>query len=203
MPKERGLPRITATRTCGAVAMAGAILPIPADVISWLLAEGYNPIRQSISALAVGPSSWLIDLGLWSFVLACLAMAFGFWSIDRGDRFLRRGGFALAFLAADVGLIALLNEYAGRGNAAANLHAWAVYALGVLFAVAVLLPVSGLRHRAPGLATFSLGIGIAWIVLCPLYLLSPESWNGAFERFLALAMLAWLYAAGRNLMRRL
>lgn len=51
-------------RFCGGVGLAGALAEVPADVVSWLLAHDDSPVSQTISAQAVGPSSWLIDVGL-------------------------------------------------------------------------------------------------------------------------------------------
>lgn len=117
-------------RVCGIVALVAAALPVPCDIVSWLLAENYSPARNSISALAVGPSRWLIDLGLWCFVLASLAVAVGLWAWRIRARFWMPAIVSLALAGICVGIIARANEYAGTSNPGANLHLWAVVALG-------------------------------------------------------------------------
>ena len=179
-------------RGCGILGLAGCAVPIPADVISWVIAGNYNPVSQSISALAVGPSSWLIDLGLWAFVVGCLAVAAGIWALRLPARPWLLSGLAVLLLAVDVGVIAQLNQYAGQENIRGDVHTWAVYALWPLVALAALFAAPGLERIAEGEGRASQWIGIAWIVLCQIYLVLPTSWNGAFERFLALLMLGWI-----------
>ena len=189
-------------RVCGIVALVAAALPVPCDIVSWFLAENYSPVRNSISALAVGPSSWLIDLGLWCFVLASLAVAVGLWAWRIRARFWTPAIVSLALAGVCVGIIARANEYAGTSNPGANLHMWAVAGLGLFFALAALLAVPGLRLIADGLGRFSLWIGMIWVVLCPVYWFGvPNDWSGAVERLLALVMLTWLIAMARRLRR--
>ena len=189
----------TLLRICGTVGIIAGVFPIAADVVSWLLADGYNPVAQSVSALAVGPSSWLIDLGLWSFVLACLTVAVGLWTWMSDERLANATAAALILVGVCVGVVARVNQYAGTDNPNANVHLWAVCLLGASFALTSFLAAQALGRHSPGLARFSLGIAIAWVVICPIYWFFTDAWSGAVERLLALLMVGWLVALARRL----
>ena len=189
-------------RIGGGIGMICAITPIPCDAISWILADSYNPISQSISNLAVGASSWLIDAGLWFFAAGCVAVAAGLWSLRIEARYWTAALVALMLTGVAVAVIARVNDYAGQVNPGINLHIWAVVGVGLFFLLTAWLSVPGLRHVSRGLASFSLGVGAVWIVLAPLYwFVAPDDWSGAVERLLALVMLAWLARASHFLRR--
>lgn len=189
-------------RTCGLIGVTGALLAIPADVLSWFLAEDYNPMAQTISALAVGPSNWLIDLGLWAFALACLAVGTGLLALGLPTGFWRVAALAAMGMGAAVAIISFVNGYAGQENAGANLHQGSVFALYVLFPEAALGSRSGLESLSEGAADTSRLAGGAWLVLAPLYYLwFPSGWAGAFERTLALLMVVWLVVVAWQLRR--
>lgn len=187
-------------RALGALGLFGAIFPIFADVISWFLAEDYNPLARSISALAVGPSSWLMDAGLWAFVLACFSVAAGLWMMHVEARYWTGALISLVLLGIDVGVIAGVNDHAGTQNIGANVHAWAVYFIAFLFAAVAFLTLPGLKRISDKLSQRSLWLGILWIILGIVYLwFVPNGWSGAVERALALVMLIWLGSNSRIL----
>lgn len=190
----------TLLRFCGIIGLIGAVFPVAADVTSWILAENYNPVAQSISSLAVGPASWLVDLGLWAFAAGCLAVAVGLWGWLGKTRYRTAAVFSLVLLAICVGIVAQLNEYAGTDNLAANIHLWATCGVGVFFALASLLAVSGLRTRSASLGRLSMILGVAYIIICPIYWFFTHEWSGAVERLLALIMLIWIGTISRAML---
>lgn len=187
-------------RICGALGLSAALLPIMADMLSWLLAKEYNPITQTISALAVGPSSWLIDIGLLLFALSCAAVSTGMLALRLPQAAWRVAEITIIGSGLTVAVITFVNQYAGQQNAGANIHMVMVFALYGLFAVAALAAAAGLRDLNDGAATFSRLAGFAWIVLAPVYYIwFPAGWAGAFERVLVLLMIAWLAMVAREL----
>ena len=188
-------------RTCGTIGLVGCIGVVACDLTAWAVVEGYNPASQSISALAAGEASWIIDLGLWLFAAACTGLAIGVfrWRLD--GAYWTAAGIALALLGIDVAAIALLNEYAGQENTGADAHRYAVYALWLLFALACLLVVPGLGALHRSSARLSRNVGIAWIVLAPLLLFVPADLYGAYERFLGLILVGWVAAMSSLLLR--
>ncbi|KAI9132269.1 hypothetical protein ON05_001970 [Acaryochloris sp. CCMEE 5410] len=105
------------------------------------------------------------------------------------------GTAMLMLLGIDVLLISEHNKYAGRADiSGAAIHIYCVYALGILFTLIPILLAFGLRNVHPRWFTFSLGIGIAWAILSPIFFFVPTAWDGAYERFLALLMISWVIA---------
>lgn len=195
-------PNPNLLRVCGTIGLICAGVPIVTDIISWFLARGYSPVENSISKLAVGPSSWMMDVGLWVFAAGCVAAAIGLWAWRVHAKYWTGAILSLVLLAICVVIIAGVNEYAGPRNEGTNLHLWAVCGVGVFFALTALLALPGLRMLSDSLARFSMALGVAWVVLAPLYWFAvPDGWNGAFERLLALMMLAWLAVVSQRLRR--
>ncbi|MFN7025047.1 MAG: DUF998 domain-containing protein [Pseudorhizobium sp.] len=179
--------------------IVGVAFAVVADVVSWFLAEGYDPIRMTISTLAVGRASWLIDLGLLSFAASCVLTAAGLATT------LPKGGIQLVawlsflLLGADVAWISFLNEYAGSSNAAADLHTWGVYALYVLFAVGAFSAASSIGRSDASAASHLRLLGLLWVVLGPVYYFwYPSAFLGAFGRLLALLMILCVVAVARS-----
>ena len=182
-------------RTCGAIGIAGVLIVIAADVLSWFIAEGYSPISQSISALAVGRASWLIDLGLWAFALACVAVGGGMLGLGVPARGWRLASIATVTIGFEVAVVAMANQYAGSENPGANVHTLAIALLYLSFGAAALAGRPGLQHLGSSAAGYSRTAGWIWIILAPIYYFwYPSGWAGLFERALALLMLVWLLA---------
>ncbi|WP_167767247.1 DUF998 domain-containing protein [Jannaschia formosa] len=179
--------------TCGALGVVGALVPIATDVLSWPLAESYSPVSQSISALAVGRASWLIDLGLWIFALGCFAVGTGMFALRPLAAPWLIAAVATITIGIEAATVAVVNEYAGSKNAGADIHSWAIWLLYPSFAVAALGGRRRLRDLSSLAARYSLAAGWIWIVFAPVYYFwYPSGWAGAFERGLAILMIAWL-----------
>nr|WP_280819026.1 DUF998 domain-containing protein [Tianweitania sediminis] len=180
--------------------MAGAVFPIVADVLSWFIADSYSPLSQTISDLAVGDASWLMDLGLLVLALACLLIGVGLLSLRTKTRNLRIAGIATIAIGAEVALIAMVHQYAGTENTGADFHSWANYLLYASFATAALAGASGLRTLDSSVAGYSRVIGWIWVVAAPVYYFwFPSGWAGFLERALAALLLAWLIMVAAEL----
>lgn len=189
-------------RGAAMVAMLSCAFVALADVVAWALLVGnYSPMRETISALAVGAGSWLLDLGLWVFAFGCLALGYGMFRWYFRDRAWRVAAVAVMLLCPVIGTIALFNEYAGQRNAGANVHLIAVFALGFLVAAAAFLTVPALKLFDTRLARRSLIFAFAWVILAPLFFVVPNAWNGGYERFLALMLLGWIVTTSSILVR--
>lgn len=190
-------------RRAAALAILSCVLVALADIVSWVLfVEDYNPINKTISALAVGAGSWLLDLGLWTFAGGCVALGLGMFRRRLGNWTWLLAAIAVLLLGPVIGVIAFFNEYAGQQNAGANIHLNAVYSLGVLVALAAIFVVPGLRVLDRRLARRGLIFGVAWVILAPLFFVVPGGWSGGYERGLALMLLGWITAMSFLLLRR-
>lgn len=183
-------------------AIASCAIVALADIVAWTLLVGnYSPISETISALAVGDGSWLLDLGLWAFAFGCLALGYGMSRWYFRDRAWMIAAVAVMLLCPVIGTIAFFNEYAGQHNAGADIHLIAVYALGFLVAAAAFLMTPALKLFDERWSRQSLIFAIAWVILAPLFFVVPNAWNGGYERFLALMLLGWIVTTSSILVR--
>lgn len=184
-------------------AIVSCVVVALADIVTWgLLIENYNPFSKTISALAVGTGSWLLDLGLWTFAAGCVGLGFGMFRRHLGGLTWLLAAIAVMLLGPVIGVIAFFNEYAGKQNAGADIHLNAVYTLGVLVAAALLLVVPTLKIISNRLGRRGVVFAIAWLILAPLFFVVPDGWKGGFERGLALMLLGWVTATSFLLLSR-
>lgn len=182
--------------------MLGSFAVVAANIIGILLVEQHNPISETISKLAIGDYAWIQDLGLDLFAISLFAIAIGLFKWSVGGWRWQTGAFLLILLCFDILVIAEHNQYAGQDNSGANIHIHAVYVLGLLVALAALLLGFDLRRISRNWSRFSIGLSIVWTVLGPIFFVVPTSWNGAYERFVALIMVTWVVALSGLLIQR-
>ncbi|WP_349368197.1 DUF998 domain-containing protein [Salinarimonas sp.] len=199
MTARRGdQPRVAWT---GAVAAAGAAILIVTDLVGSALAPNYDPIADSISDLAAGRLSWIQDVGLVAFAIGLAALAIGLARTGEG-RLWTAGVVFLALVAADVAVIAVHDEYGDREPGGLVFHLELVYLLGGLFAATTLCLAPGLWRESRARGAFDGAIAGLWIVLAPIFFFVPTRLDGAYERGLALLVLAWTFGMARRLARR-
>lgn len=179
---------------CGWLGILGCISVVVTDIIGIIVVDNHNPISETISSLAITDYAWIQDSGLDLFALAFAACATGLLLINLGDWKWKTGSFMLLLLAVDILLIAEHNQYAGREGVGASIHIYCVYVLGVLFTLAPFLISFGLSELKGSWSRYSLGTAIAWAALCPIFFFVPDSWDGAYERFISLIVIAWVAA---------
>lgn len=182
--------------------MLGSFAVVAANIIGILLVEQHNPISETISKLAIGDYAWIQDIGLDLFAISLFAIAIGLFKWSVGGWRWQTGAFLLILLCFDIFVIAEHNQYAGQDNSGANIHIHAVYVLGLLVALASLLLGFDLRRISRNWSRFSIGLSIVWTVLGPIFFIVPTSWNGAYERFVALIMVTWVVALSGLLIQR-
>jgi hypothetical protein len=61
----------------GIAGLFGAVSMVATDVIGILVRPGYNPVSQSVSELALGPTGWIQDLGMFLGGAGAIACAAG------------------------------------------------------------------------------------------------------------------------------
>jgi hypothetical protein len=187
---------------CGILGMLGCLGAIAANIAGIIVVERHDPIRETISKLAIGKYAWIQDLGLDLLAVALVALAVGLYAWNLGQWRWKMGAALLVLLGVDVILIAEHNQYAGREGVGASIHIYCVYALGLLFALSTLLLAFGLRKIGRRWFRFSLGTSMIWTILGPIFFFVPTSWDGAYERFVALIMLTWVVAISWLLVRQ-
>lgn len=187
---------------CGIIGLLGCFGAIVTDIIGILVVEKHNPISETISSLAITKYAWIQDTGLVLFafgIIAC-AIALSRWRINKVKW--KIGTLLLLFLGVDIVLIAQHNQYAGREGIGAAIHLRCVIVMAVLFTLTGILLASGLRKAHRNWYRYSMATAIFWLVLSPIFFIMPTHIDGAYERFIALIMIAWVAAISWILIRQ-
>ncbi len=179
---------------CGVLGLAGTLAAVLADLIGIIVRDGYNPIAQTISDLAIGDYAWIQDYGLDAYAVGVLACGIALFRWRAGGKWWIATAVLLGLLSVDVLLIAEHNQYAGRPGRGAAIHLQLVIILGLLFTLIPLSFAIGLRSLDKRWFRFSLGITIGWLIMGPVFFVVPDAWDGGFERLVSLLMIAWTVA---------
>lgn len=186
-------------RWLGALALFSAAAFIASDVALWLLTPGYNPIADTISDLAAGRLSWVMDAAIVLFAIGVLALASGFVLRDDEDAKSWLVRIGLLLLALTMLPLALLENYAKRSQEGLVLHPYLVTLFGVL--VAALLwfaPSKAERRRFPLDPRLFAAV---WVLAAPFLDFVPDAIQGLYERALMWMLMAAVAVAALRLLR--
>jgi hypothetical protein len=176
---------------CGSLAILGCLWVAIADLSAGFIVNDYNPIRETISDLAAGQRSWILDIGLQVFAggLAACAAGLYLWKLD-GLRW-KIACVLLGLVSLSIVVIARHNAYGDNVPTGIEFHVYLVYFLGIAFGVLMWLMGHGLQKVSNRWMLFSRGFALIWLVLGPLFFFVPDAWNGLYERGLGFLMLVW------------
>ena len=182
---------------CGIVGIAGSSIAIITDFIGAAVVDGYNPIRQTISDLAIGDYGWIQDIGLNLYAISLLICAIALWRWNLGDWRWRLGSVLLFLLSIDIIVISEHDQYANlAGSSGRSIHLYAVYVLGILFPLTCIAFSFGLRQISRKWWYFSYIIVALWVIFGPPFFQIPTALDGLYERFVAVILLIWTTAMG-------
>jgi hypothetical protein len=194
----------------GIVALSGMVGPLVlgiAGVTAAFSHPGYDPIRESISSLALTPMGWLQSIGFLVFGLLTEVFVVGFFfSIRRGR------GFALGIavlVCAGFGLLllgAFQTDPVGTSHTIeGTIHSVAAAIVLWLFPIACLLIAPSLRHDPywKNLYVYTIITGVFAFLLLIVLLWLPVhlSWFGLYERILVASMVIWVEVMAIRLLR--
>lgn len=189
----------------GAVGLAGAVVALAADAAAWLIHPSFDPMSETISDLAAGRYAIVSDIGLYALAGGMAALALGLWRLSdpaaAGGALWRAGCGAMVLAAIAIVLIGAYSEYGDGDLGGFEIHKELVIGLGLSQAAAPLLLAPGLARFGPGWRNVSLAFAALWLVAAPPFFFVPTSIDGGYERLVALAMVAWIGALGRLLVR--
>ncbi|GAB5491212.1 MAG: hypothetical protein Phog2KO_14270 [Phototrophicaceae bacterium] len=176
----------------GVVGLLGLLSAIVTDIIGGIVVNDYNPISETISDLAAGQNSWIHDTGLQLAGVGIIACAVGlyFWHLDGWRWRIACGLFAL--LGVDLIAIAARNVYGDGVSTGIEIHIYLVLFLGFTISIVSWLIARGFRNIGEKWDYVNRGMAIAWLLLAPIFFIVPDSWNGAYERFLGFMLIAWI-----------
>ncbi|MEE4350327.1 MAG: DUF998 domain-containing protein [Pacificimonas sp.] len=178
------------------------ILAVLGDVAAILSVDNYSPVRDTISELAAVDGSRFEDPAILALALALfLTMVLLAVRKGGGAKWLTGLGFLL-LCSIVVALMALWNAYDAPGGAmregsfALSAHRKLVWILGGAFFGAATLLADRLKAiGAPWREKASLGLAFLWLVTAPIFFFVDTGIDGAYERGLALIVIAWLWIA--------
>lgn len=180
---------------CGVAGIVGSVISVIADFIGIAVVNGYNPISQTISDLAMGPYAWIQDVGLNLYAIGLVACAIALWRWNLGDWRWRLGAALLAVISVIILIISEYDQYANLPNSSGmSIHLYSVYALGILFPATCFLLGFGLRRLGRMWRRFSWATAVVWVIFAPAFFKMPTAVDGLYERFVSLILLAWSIA---------
>ena len=185
-------PQPTLAYAAAILALIALGIAILADVVAGFIVQDYSSIRETISDLAAGQRSWILDYGLQigAIGIMVLAVALRQWKLDT----LRWevGTLGLLLLGVDIIVIARRNVYGDNDPSGTPIHIYLVLVLGILFPLVCWLLAKGLGHLDKRWEQFSKGVAVVWLLFAPIFFIVPDAWDGAYERGIAGILLTWL-----------
>jgi len=176
------------------VALIGCATTVLLHLLTLSLGQ-HDAVSEPIARLGTGAGSDVHALGLLSFTLAHLALAYILYRPDAGR--LYRAGIGLIVVAGLL-LLALVPGLIGSDSASTGVLWLVASVVGV--AMGLMVPRLWRTHRTA--AWFDLACLVAWVVLAPAFVLVPPDMLGAYERSVAVLYTAWLAGLALLLYRR-
>lgn len=205
----RDLPHLPATQEqpfllifLGGLGVVGTAASALAVAVASLVVPDHDWMSETISDMAAGPLKILTDCALYGFAAALVATGMAASHAHLGGARWSVGTVSLGILAAIVTIIAARDEYGDGDTVGVTVHAELVYALGVLFLVAMITMAPGAAHHSQRLRRTLLTLGFAWAVSAPIFFFVPTSIDGLFERGVGLIAAAFVICLGWTFLRR-
>jgi len=180
------------------IATSAALIGCSVTVLLHLLTlrmGQHDAVAEPIARLGSGEGSEFHALGLLSFTLAHLALAYVLYRPEAG-RLYRTGVWLIG--VAGVLLLALVPGAPLAGAAGSGVLWLVASTVGV--AMGLMVPRLWRTHRTA--AWFDLACLAAWVALVPVFALVPPDMIGAYERTVAVLYTVWLAGLALLLYRR-
>jgi hypothetical membrane protein len=202
---SRGVSRRGLVRGLGLASIAGCVMVALTDVIGVLLHPGYNPLKNSISDLALGPLGWVQDAGLYCLGVGVLAFAAGL-SLVLSQKWQARLGELLLLLIGIALLLAAFFHTDPPGNHSTlhgNIHGYASFTAIFVSVPAVFLVAFAVKDNRR-LFIYSLAAGVFQVVFDIGRGRLPADWTffGLHERLVVANALVWVAVVSWVLMVR-
>ena len=180
----------------GLVAIISAMAAVAADIAAISLDASRSFYATSVSATAIGEHAWFVDAAIYltGAAIAALAFAFHHWNIEHGRY--RFGIFCLASLVITIFLLAGWDAYDPLEVPDFGFHMMLIYALSALFPLAALTLARALSKVGPFWGYFSITLAVLWLICGPIYAVTPEEFEGLFQRIAFVLMLLWVSGVG-------
>lgn len=176
---------------CAWAAIAASAVSIVTILIADFTVQSNDMIADTISAMAAGPEMWFAEIGIYAFAFALMAIALGAAAAHPGGWSWSVATVGFVVLGVTVFLIGFRDEYGdGDFDASETVHIELVYTLAATAALTTFLASRGTKPIHETLGRALLVLAGAWTILAPIFVFLPTAYDGIYERFLALLLVA-------------
>ncbi len=186
------MSRSSFLQVCGGLGLLGCLGLIAGNVAGVMVVEKHDLVADTISDLAAGRHAWIQDAGLIIHAIGLMACGAAVWRWRADPRRWRVAAALLALMGVVLIVIAGHNEYGDNDSEKYEIHRYAVYVFGVLFAFTPALLARGLRPLGRAWWRLNVATSVFWVAFAPYFFLIPTAWDGAYERGLAVILLGWM-----------
>lgn len=170
----------------GVLGCLGCLSMIAGTVAAQIIVPDHDWIADTISDLGAGRWEIVMDTALYGFAAGLLATSLAAAHAHQGRVGWSVGVVSLAVIAVLVIVVGARNEYGDGDQDGVVLHMYFVYALGAMFLLTPLSMAAGVGDDHPRGKMWLIGLGVAWGLMTPVFLASPNWIDGLLERALGL-----------------
>ena len=177
---------------CGIMGLVGNVMPIVAIFWGWAVTD-HAFVADTISDLARGEKKWIMDVGFYFHAAGLLALAIAAAHAHLGRAGWSVGIFCLAFLALDVVLLGLWDEFGASADTGGGMsvHAKLSFVLGPLFLLGPLFMAPGIAGLSRTCAVLFVGAAVTWGIFATAFKLAPDGFDGLLEKIAVVCAMAW------------
>jgi hypothetical protein len=191
------------------LALAGMIAPVflgVADLIAGINTPGYNPLKDSISSLALSPYGWMQTIGFLVLGLLVELFAAGLLFSVRSRYGFRFGIAILVWFGFELLLLgAFHTDISGVSTLEGMIHGWAAKTVFWLFPLVCILIASSLKNDTnwKNLYKYNRVTAVLGLILAftGILTLGGFEWFGLYERILVYNVIIWLEVVSFRVLR--
>lgn len=188
-------------------AIVGCALFALAVLIADFVVPGHDAVADTISDLGAGRYEFIVDIGLYAFSAALIAIALLAAHVHMDGWRWSAGVVGFALFGLIVFLVGARNEYGDSDNEGFVIHIYLVYAIGALMAGLPWAMAEGAGRIAPTYRRILIALSLIWALSAPFFFFMPDGYDGLYERYLgliamaAVVTLAWMFLQQRRVAR--
>jgi len=187
------------------VGIVGPIVVVVGDLAASLSTPSYNPVRDSISSLALTPIGWLQSICFLAMGLLLEIFVAGLFFNIRRARGFHAGIGLLAFCGFGLLLIGAFRMDAPGAQRTVEgiIHTVTSYGLSLLFPIAILLLTPSLKSDPDwrNIFVYTLIAGVlALALMIGLFLFDQTGWFGLYERIIVANAIIWVEVVAVHLL---
>jgi len=189
-------------KVLGWYAITGCVIFAATILIADLVVPDHDWVADTISDLGAGRYEFIVDIGIYAFSASLVSIALLAAHVHLGDRGWSVGIVGFALLGLIVFLVGARNEYGDGDSEGVVIHAWLVYALGLLMATLPWAMADGAGREGRGYGRVLIGISILWTISAPVFFFLPDGVDGLYERYLGLVAVGAVITLAALFIRR-